>query len=30
MNLWLYRGQAPTDGQEAEIVVSSFTYRPPA
>ncbi len=30
MNLWLYRGQAPTNGQELEIVISSFSFTPPA
>jgi len=26
MNLWLFRGSAPADGQEAEIIVKSFRY----
>lgn len=28
MNLWLFRGQAPTNGQEIEVVISSFTFAP--
>ncbi|MEJ6023552.1 glycoside hydrolase family 16 protein [Ramlibacter sp. PS4R-6] len=26
MNFWLFQGQAPTDAQEAEIVVTQFTF----
>lgn len=28
LNLWLFEGHPPTDGQEVEIVIRSFTYRP--
>jgi hypothetical protein len=28
MNLWLYRGAAPTDGKPAEVIVRSFTFTP--
>ena len=28
MNLWLFNGHPPTDGNEVEIVVSSFTFTP--
>jgi hypothetical protein len=28
MNLWLFRGAAPTDGQQTEVVISSFTFTP--
>lgn len=28
MNLWLVNGQAPTNGQEVEIVIRKFTYTP--
>lgn len=28
MNLWLMNGTAPSDGQEVEIVIRSFTYTP--
>lgn len=28
LNLWLFDGHPPTDGQEVEIVIRSFTYRP--
>jgi hypothetical protein len=29
MNLWLFRGQAPTDRQPVEIVISDFRYLEP-
>lgn len=28
LNLWLFEGRAPTDGQPVEIVVDSFTFTP--
>jgi hypothetical protein len=28
LNLWLYNGQPPQNGQDAEVVVSNFTYTP--
>jgi len=28
MNLWLYTGQAPTDGKAVEVVIKRFTYVP--
>ncbi|HEX2756758.1 MAG TPA: hypothetical protein VHM48_14910 [Candidatus Limnocylindrales bacterium] len=28
MNLWLFRGQPPSDGQGIEIVVTDFTFTP--
>lgn len=28
MNLWLFEGRAPTDGQEVEIVIHDFQYTP--
>ncbi len=28
INLWLFQGQAPTDGQEVEIVIHKFTFTP--
>jgi hypothetical protein len=28
MNFWLFQGQAPSDGLEAEIVVTEFTFTP--
>ncbi|MGM9923357.1 MAG: hypothetical protein ACI35R_03765 [Bacillus sp. (in: firmicutes)] len=28
MNLWLFEGDAPTDGAEVEVVISSFTFTP--
>ncbi len=28
MNLWLFRGQPPTDGREAEVVISKFQFTP--
>ncbi|MEI8000457.1 MAG: hypothetical protein WCI50_03815 [Actinomycetes bacterium] len=28
MNLWLYQGHAPRNGQPLEVVVDRFTYRP--
>ncbi len=28
LNLWLVDGKPPTDGQEVEIVIRSFTYKP--
>ena len=30
MNLWLMRGQPPTNGQAAEVVIESFEFRPPS
>lgn len=30
MNLWLFRGNAPTDGKEVEVIVRSFKFRPAA
>ena len=30
MNLWLFRGAAPTNGQEVEVVIGSFAFKPPA
>lgn len=29
INLWLFRGSAPTDGQPVEVVFDSFVYAPP-
>lgn len=28
MNLWLYAGRPPVNGQEVEIIISKFTYTP--
>ena len=28
INLWLFRGNAPTDGQPVEVVISDFTFAP--
>ena len=28
INLWLFRGNAPTDGQPVEVVISDFTFTP--
>lgn len=28
MNLWLFRGQAPSNGQPVEIVITDFTFTP--
>ena len=28
INLWLFRGQAPTDRREVEVVIRSFTFTP--
>jgi hypothetical protein len=28
MNFWLFQGQAPSDAQEAEIVISEFLFTP--
>jgi hypothetical protein len=28
MNLWLFRGAAPQDGQEVTVVLESFRYEP--
>jgi hypothetical protein len=28
MDLWLIKGQAPTDGKDVEIVISKFTFTP--
>lgn len=28
MNLWLFKGRAPSDGQDEEIVIHNFTYTP--
>jgi hypothetical protein len=28
LNLWLYEGQSPSDGQEAEIVIESIEFEP--
>jgi hypothetical protein len=28
INLWLFRGNAPTDGQPVEVVISGFTFTP--
>ena len=28
INLWLYKGQPPTDGEEVSIGIKSFTYEP--
>lgn len=28
MNLWLFYGQAPTNSQEVEIIITSFTFKP--
>lgn len=28
MNLWLFNGSAPSNGQEVELIVHSFTYTP--
>lgn len=30
LNLWLNGGNAPADGQEIEVVISSFVFSPPA
>jgi hypothetical protein len=30
INLWLFSGHAPTDGNEAEIIVSKFEFLPPS
>ena len=29
MNLWLYRGSAPTDGQPVEVILERFTHTDP-
>lgn len=29
INLWLFSGQSPSDGKEAEIVIENFEYIPP-
>ncbi len=29
LNLWLFNGSAPTDGQPVEVVVGSFAFTPP-
>jgi len=29
INLWLFRGAAPLNGQAAEVVIDSFSYTPP-
>ena len=28
INLWLFRGSAPTDGRNVEVVLSDFSYTP--
>jgi hypothetical protein len=28
MNLWLFDGQAPVDGQEVEVVIRNFSFKP--
>jgi hypothetical protein len=28
LNLWLFQGNAPTDGQEVEIIITQFTFIP--
>jgi hypothetical protein len=28
INLWLFEGRPPSDGEEVEIIISSFTYTP--
>jgi hypothetical protein len=28
LNLWLFQGQPPTNGEEAEVVVGSFSFLP--
>jgi hypothetical protein len=28
MNLWLFKGRPPTDGQPVEIVIRSFQFTP--
>jgi hypothetical protein len=28
MNLWLFRGLAPSDGQPVEVILSSFRHTP--
>jgi hypothetical protein len=28
LNLWLFRGAAPTDGQPVEVIISAFTFVP--
>ncbi|CAF1440515.1 unnamed protein product [Didymodactylos carnosus] len=28
MNLWLFQGQAPIDGQEVEVIIHNFQYTP--
>jgi hypothetical protein len=30
MNLWQFRGQAPSNGQNIEVVITDFTFTPPA
>lgn len=30
INLWLFEGAPPTDGQEIEVVIEAFTYAPPS
>jgi len=30
INFWLFRGEAPTNGEEAELVVEAFEFTPPA
>ncbi len=29
INLWLYKGAAPTDGMEREVIISRFSFTPP-
>jgi len=29
MNLWLFGGHAPVDGQEVEVVIHSFSFVSP-
>ena len=29
LNLWLFRGQAPSSGREVEAIVDAFTFQPP-
>lgn len=28
LNLWLFKGQAPTDGREVEVIISGFRFTP--
>jgi hypothetical protein len=30
INLWLFRGSTPTDGQPIEVVISDFSFTPPS